>query len=645
MLVSRVERFAVDETRKIAAILVADVVGYSRLAGADEDQTLARLRALRSDLIDPTIALHHGRTVKLTGDGALVEFRSVVDAVRCAVEIQQGMVGRNSGLPQEQRIEFRIGIHLGDVVEEADGDLMGDGVNIAARLEGVAAPGAICLSEDAYRQVSGRLNMEVTDLGPTRLKNIERSIRVYSLQVGVPAHAKPVTASLPAAPKMRSSLAPLAAGTAALLIVLAAGAWWLLGAYRPISVPTRVPTPVASSAETRAEVGHLSIVVLPFSNLSNDSSQDYFADGLTENLTTDLSRLSGSFVIARNTAFTFKGKNVDAREIGKELGVRYVLEGSVQRDASRMRVNVQLIDAESGKHLWAERFDKPLADLFEMQDEIVSRLANQLGTELTSAEARRAERASNPDSMDLFFQGLASLNKGINLENMAQARGYFERALAVDPGNLDALLGVGRVDYSVGGAYLSDDRDARFAAGEAAIGKVLSQRPNDALAHEIMGGILNQTKRSDQGIAEFERALALNPNLATAQGDIGLAKIFIGHPEETGAHEDEALRLSPRDSFAWLWLHFAGAAKMTLGANDEAAALFRRSIENNRNNPLAHFFLAAALANLGKLEEAQSETKAGLALDPGFSIRRFRNGNENAEDLLNAMRKAGVPKG
>ena len=364
--------------------------------------------------------------------------------------------------------------------------------------------------------------------------------------------------------------------------------------------------------------------------------------------TTDLSRLSGSFVIARNTAFTFKGKNVDAREIGRELGVRYVLEGSVQRDAGRMRVNVQLIDAESGKHLWAERFDKPLADLFEMQDEIVARLANQLGMELTSAEAHRAERASNPDSMDFFFQGLASLNKGINPENMAQARGYFERPLTVDPGNLDALLGVGRVDYSVGGAFLSDDRDARLAAAEAKIGKVLSLRPNDALAHEIMGGILTQTKRADQGIAEYEGALALDPNLAAAHGDIGLAKIIVGRSEETGAHENEALRLSPRDSFAWLWLHFAGAAKLNLGAEEEAVALFRRSIENNRTIPLTHFFLAATLANLGKLEEAQAEAKAGLALDPGVSIGRFRSSGQfdypNGERLMEGMRKAGVPE-
>jgi TolB-like protein len=507
---------------------------------------------------------------------------------------------------------------------------MGDGVNIAARLEGIAKPGGICISDDAFRQVKSRLDLKVSDLGSVPLKSIAEPLRAYSLEVGAPREAR---SPLPAdqaksAPKRRSSFASLAAA-ATLLLLLAAGGWYMLGG--------RLTKPV--------EAAHLSIVVLPFANLSNDPAQDYFADGVTESLTTDLSRLRGSFVIARNTAFTFKGKNVDAREIGKELGVRYVLEGSVQRDAGRMRVNVQLIDAETGNHLWADRFDKPAADLFEMQDEIVARLANQLGAELTSAEARRAQQAPNPDSMDLYFQGQAWLNRGINPENMAQARGYFERAVALDPGNLDALLGIGRVDYSVGGAHLSDDFDARLAAAEGAIAKVLSLRPNDALAHEIMGGVLNQTHRSEQGIAEFERALALDPNLATAQGDIGLAKIFVGHPEETGAHENEALRLSPRDSFAWLWLHFAGAAKFALGADEEAVSLFRRSIENNRTIPLPHFFLAATLANLGKLEEARSEAKAGLALDPGFSIRRFSSGGQTDDRLLDAMRKAGVPEG
>ena len=454
------------ETRKIAAILVSDVVGYSRLTGADEDRILARLRTLRSDLIDPTIAVHHGRIVKRTGDGSIVEFRSVVDAVNLAIEVQRAMVERNAEVAPDKRIEFRIGIHLGDVVEESNGDLMGDGVNIAARLQGVATPGGICISDDAYRQVKGRLDLKVSDLGPVPLKNIAEPMRAYSLEFGAPREARsPPADQAKSAPKRRSSFASLAAA-ATLLLLVAAGGWYMLGG--------RLTKP--------AQAAHLSIVVLPFANLSGDPAQDYFADGVTENLTTDLSRLSGAFVIARNTAFTFKGKNVDAREIGKELGVRYVLEGSVQRDQSRMRVNVQLIDAETGNHLWADRFDKPLADLFEMQDEIVARLANQLGTELISAEARRAQQASNPDSVDLYFQGMEWFNRGSNLENMDHARGFFERALALDSGNVDALLAVGRADFEVGAAYLSDDRPARLASAEATIDKVLSLRPNDALA-------------------------------------------------------------------------------------------------------------------------------------------------------------------
>jgi adenylate cyclase len=305
------------ETRKLAAILAADVAGYSKLAGTDEERTLARLRALRSDLIDPTIAVHHGRVVKRTGDGSIIEFRSVVDAVRCAIEVQNGMVERNAGLPSERRIEFRVGIHLGDVVEESDGDLMGDGVNIAARLEGVCVPNGICLSEDAYRQVRDRLKEEFIDLGNKELKNIARPVRAYAVK----------TASI------STALAPQASSAA----------------------PPR-----------------LSVVVLPFANLGGDSEQEYFVDGITESLTTDLSRIAGSFVISRNSAFSYKGKSPDVRQIGRELNVRYVLEGSVQRGANRLRVNVQLVDAETGNHLWAERFDKPIADLFDMQDEIVS---------------------------------------------------------------------------------------------------------------------------------------------------------------------------------------------------------------------------------------------------------------------------------
>jgi tetratricopeptide (TPR) repeat protein len=311
-----------------------------------------------------------------------------------------------------------------------------------------------------------------------------------------------------------------------------------------------------------------------------------------------------------------------------------MLEGSVQRDQGRMRVNVQLIDAETGNHLWADRFDKPLADLFEMQDEIVARLANQLGTELISAEARRAQQAPNPDSVDLYFQGMEWFNRGSNLENMDHARGFFERALALDSGNVDALLAVGRADFEVGAAFLSDDRPARLASAEATIDKVLSLRPNDALAHEILGLAQMQTNRAAQAIAEFERALALDPNLAAAHADIGDAKIFIGRAGETEAHVNEALRLSPHDGRAWLWMLFAGAAKVHLGANEEAVAWLRRSIEINRTFPLAHFFLAAALANLGKLDEARAETQAGLALNPNFSVHGFRVGAESNNPIF-----------
>ena len=306
------------ETRKLAAILVSDVVGYSRLTGADEDRTLSRLRGLRSDLIDPAIAVHHGRVVKLTGDGAIVEFRSVVDAVNCAVEIQRAMVERNAGVAPDKRIEFRIGIHLGDVVEESDGDLMGDGVNIASRLEGVAKPGAICLSEDAYRQVRDKVTEEFLDLGEQSLKNIGRPVRVYQL----------------------SPNSSRANGLGATQI-------------KPtLALPERP-----------------SIAVLSFQNMSGDPEQEYFADGIVEDIITGLSRIKWLFVIARNSSFIYKGKAVDVRQVGRDLGVRYLLEGGVRKVGNRLRITAQLIEAETGAHLWAEKYDGALEDVFDLQDQ------------------------------------------------------------------------------------------------------------------------------------------------------------------------------------------------------------------------------------------------------------------------------------
>jgi TolB-like protein/class 3 adenylate cyclase len=587
------------ETRKLAAILAADVVGYSRLTGAEEDRTLARLRALRSDLIDPTTAVHHGRVFKRTGDGALVEFRSVVDAVRCAIEVQSGMVERNAGLPAERRIEFRIGIHLGDAVEESDGDLMGDGVNIAARLEGIAAPGGICLSEDAYRQVKARFDLAVTDLGEKQLKNIAQLVRVYSLTVGVLGRTSGVASLSQASPP------------------------------------------------------RLSIVVLPFTNIGKDAEQEYFVDGLTENLTTDLSRISGLLVIARNSAFSYKGKSLNIREVGRELNVRYALEGSAQRGSSRLRVNAQLVDAESGNHLWAERFDKPVADIFDMQDEIVSRLANALNAELIAAEAGRAERSSHPGSMDFYFQGAAWMNKGSSPEYMTQARGYFERAFALDPGNVEALIGIARVDAQRGAYFMADDRAERLAAAEATLTRALSLAPNHPLAHYLTGLVQIFSNRAAQGIAECERALELDRNLAAAHALIGFAKYVTGRGQETEAHVQEALRLSPRDTSAHVWFVWVGSAKTQLGTNEEVLTWVRRGLEANRNLAISHFILAGALARLDQLDEAKAAAQAGLALDPSFTIRRYRVGaaTDNPaylagrERICEGMRKAGLPVG
>jgi TolB-like protein/class 3 adenylate cyclase len=588
------------ETRKPAAILAADVAGYSKLAGTDEERTLARLRALRSDLIDPTIALHHGRVVERTGDGFLIEFRSVVDAVRCAIEVQNGMVERNAGLPPERRIEFRVGIHLGDVVEESDGDLMGDGVNIAARLEGIADPGGICLSEDAYRQVRDRLQQEFIDLGEKDLKNIARPVRTYAVKT--------------------DSARPTA---------------------QQVSPPDKTSPP------------HLSIVVLPFTNLSDEPEQEYFVDGATESLTTDLSRISGSLVIGRNTAFTYKGKHVHLKQIGRELNVRYVLEGSVQRSGNRMRVNVQLIDAETGNHFWAERFDKPIANRLDMQDEIVSRLANTLETQLTSAEAGRAAKTLHPDATDLYFLGRASANKGQTLENLTPAYGFFERALALNPENVEALVGAALVASSIGGSFLTDDRAAQFLTAETASTKALSVARDFASAHLALGVVHILTNRAAEGIAECERALALDQNLAEANACMGWAKFLLGRGAETEAHIHEALRLSPRDVHAFRWMMFVGIAKLQVSADAEAISWLRRSIDANRNMPYTHFNLAAALALLERVNDARVAAQAKLALDPAFTILRFQHNlsSDNPiylakrERVYKGMRKAGVPEG
>ena len=393
---------------------------------------------------------------------------------------------------------------------------------------------------------------------------------------------------------------------------------------------------------------------MPFANIGGGAEQEPFVDGVTESLTTDLSRIRGAYVVARNTAFTYKGKPLDVKTIGRELNVRYVLEGSVQRGGNRMRVNVQLIDAETGDHLWAERFDKQLGDLFDMQDEIVARLAGALNAQLVAAEARRAEQAPTPNSMDLYFQGLAWRNKGSTPENIAKARSFFDRALAADPDNVDALIGSAYACTIEGEHLFVPNPMAAFTAAEATLTKALSSVPDHARGHMLLGYVEILTRRAAQGIAECERALELDGNLANAHSMVGYGKIFVGRAKETEAHVAEALRLSPRDTLAYTWMGIAGIAKGHLGSWEQAVAWFRRAIEANRNYPTVYFNLAAALAQLGRLDEAHSAVEAGLALNPAYTISRIRaawtarSGDPTyltgLERILEGMRRAGVPE-
>ncbi len=586
-----------SETRKLVAILAADVVGYSRLMGEDEAGTARSVRESR-DAAEPIIGAHRGRMFKTMGDGFLVEFPSVVAAVECGLALQAETARLNEALPEAKRLQYRMGINLGDVLVEGD-DLVGDGVNIATRLEGITPPGGICISGSAYENVQGRLDVRLNDLGEKALKNIARPVRVYAV---VPAAAR------------ADDLSPLSA--------------------------------------KQAPRG-ISLVVLPFANLGGGSDQEYFVDGVTESLTTDLSRISGAFVIARNTAFAYRGKPVDVRQIGRDLNVRYVLEGSVQRSGERMRVNVQLIEAETGAHLWADRFDKQIAELFDMQDEIVARIANEFTAQIVRVEARRAEKAVNPDALDFWFRGHDWINRGINPESLAKARECFERAYAIDSANVDAILGIVLVE-AIATRLHSFDRDAnRLAAAEPLVLRALSMEPRNAMAHFCLGLVLLFSRRAEQAIAELKQALELDPNLAFAHAQIGLANSVLGRPEETEGHVMEAMRLSPHDVGAYIWCDFIGIAKILLGQDAAALPWCRKSVESNRSYPIAHFHFAAALALCGRTDEAEFEVKAGLALEPNFTIRHYREDTlsdnpvylAQRRRILEGMKLARVPNG
>jgi adenylate cyclase len=589
-----------NELRKLAAILAADVVGFSRLTGADEDRTLARLRALRSDLIDPTIAVHNGRVVKRTGDGALVEFRSVVDAVRCAIEVQNSMTERNAGLAPERRIEFRIGIHLGDVVEESDGDLMGDGVNIAARLEGVAQPGAICLSEDAYRQVKSRLDLAISDLGETKLKNIAEPVRIYQLQVGHAAQS--------------ATLAQSAATES--------------GSVRS-ALPDRP-----------------SIAVLPFQNMSGDSDQEYFCDGMVEDIITTLSKLAGLRVIARNSSFVYKGRSVDVREAAKQLGVRYVLEGSVRKSGNRIRITAQLIDANDGTHLWAERYDRAIDDIFAIQDEITLILATEMQVKLTDGEQARLHytTTNNVEAWTYWVQGLCHYRGPATKENMGPARRYWEKALALDPTSaaLNAMLGFMHwLDARFG---WWDDRETAIGKARTYTDKALELEPGNADAYRTSSVLLLAEGRYDEAVVDAKKSVQLAPGSADVAELASFTLASAGHPEEAVLLIEKAMALSP--NYPALYLGSLGNAYRLAGRLDEAIAAFKAY--NAQQPGFGLTDLVIAYLENGQADEAKQTAKRLLTARRDFTITswlktQFRRDTARLEADVAALNAAGLP--
>ncbi|MGH1592401.1 adenylate/guanylate cyclase domain-containing protein (plasmid) [Methylobacterium phyllosphaerae] len=495
------------------------------MISADEDGTLRRLKALRREVVDPRIAAARGRIVKSTGDGVLVEFPSPVRAVTCAVAIQRAAALHNAGLPEAQALHMRIGINVGDVVAEPDGDLYGDGVNVAARLEPLAEPGGLCISRSVHDQVRDRLPYRFEDKGKLELKNIARPVGVFALTAtAIQDLAEPATEDEPATlspgPAVATAI-PIArqrrlarAAIPAIFAAVALGWWsWPWSVRAPSNQVSGDATIAVRAGLPAKPVPGLSLVVLPFSNLSNDPEQEFFADGLTEDLTTDLSHLSGSFVIARNTAFTYKSKTVDLRQLGRDLGVRYALEGSVRRVGERIVLNAQLISTETGAHLWADRFEGERSRLGELQFEFLARLARSLDVQLIQAESLRSlrERPDNPDAADLAMRGWAALNRPRSPQNTAEARDYFERALAIDPSAPHAKVGLARALAQQVNTRASRDMEADTRRADELARQALALLSNDGMAHYTLGEVLRAQKRFDEALNESKIASSTTP--------------------------------------------------------------------------------------------------------------------------------------
>jgi len=588
--------------RRLAAILAADVAGYSRLMGGDEEGTLARLKACRRAVVDPKIAEHRGRIVKTTGDGMLVEFASAVDAVRCAVEIQRGMANGNVGVPEAKRIEFRIGIHVGDIIIDDD-DIFGDGVNIAARLEGIADPGGICISDDAHRQIRGKTEIVYDDMGHQSLKNISEPMRAWRAR---PADA---AAAIPQPPKVD-------------------------------------PPPAALALPDKP-----SIAVLPFANMSGDAEQEYFADGMVEDIITGLSRMTWLFVIARNSSFTYKGKAVDIKQVGRELGVRYVLEGSVRKAGNRVRITGQLIDASNGAHLWADRFDGDLEDVFDLQDEVTTSVIGAIAPKLEQAEIERAKRKPTEKlaAYDYFLRGMANIYQGTKEANLAALQN-FQRAIEIDS---DFATAYGMCAYCYvwrkANGWMAD-REPETAETEQLARRAARLGADDAVALCQAGFALAFVVGAlDDGVALIDRALVLNPNLATAWRFSGYVRVFLGEPELAIEHLNRAVRLSPLDPLIFIVQNGVVLAHFFAGRYDEAFSWAQKTLRQNPNYAAAIIMAAVSAALAGREDEMRKAVGRLYEIDPKSGIANFSNvwPLRRPEDLAafeKGLRLTGLPE-
>jgi len=575
-----------SQTRRLAAILAADVAGYSRLIGADEGGTLERLKALRRELLDPKIAEHRGRLVKTTGDGLLVEFGSVVDALRCAVEVQREMTGRNAGVPPDSRVEFRIGINVGDIVVE-DGDIFGDGVNVAARLEALAAPSGICVSARVQEDAAGRLDLAFEDIGEQQLKNITRPVRAYRVIASAgsaSARADPILA-LPDKP---------------------------------------------------------SIAVLPFANMSGDPEQEYFTDGMVEEIITALSRIRWLFVIARNSSFTYKGQAVDVKQVGRELGVRYVLEGSVRKAGTQVRVTGQLIDALTGTHLWADRFDGSLEDVFELQDRVAVSVAGVIEPALLAAEMRRSAARPMTDlgAYDLYLRALAAFYP-ITKDRVAEALRLLDQAIAIDRHYGPALSWAAICHFRlVQDGWAEDAETSRRNAVDLARQALEAAQNDPAVLANAALVLAHFGEDIGAMIGLVDRALAVNPSFARGWYVSGLLRTLAGRPDLAIRHVETSLRLSPREQMG-VPLFAMGMAYFVERRFDQAAANLLLAIQHNPGAPGSYRILAACYAHMGRLEEARAIVARLRAVTPQIvpSDLPWRN-PEDRELFLSGLRLA-----